>query len=168
MGDQTTQDGALRIRPSTINDLAAVDALLSRSYPKLLKADYPPSVLVTALPLISRAQPDLLKCGTYYVAEIDGQIAGVGGWTADKKIPKRGHIRHVGTDDRYLRRGIARSLVEHSLRVAKDKGFKEMECWSTRTAVTFYASLGFATVGPIDVPLREGITFPSLRMMRGL
>ena len=59
------------IRPSTLSDLAAVDALLARTYPKLLKADYPPSVLVTALPLISRAQPKLLTCGTYYVVEDD-------------------------------------------------------------------------------------------------
>jgi len=59
----------VRIRPSTSADLAAVDALLARVYPRLLKADNPPSVLVTALPLISRAQPGLLRCGTYSVAE---------------------------------------------------------------------------------------------------
>ena len=57
------------IRPGTRADLARVDALLSRSYPRLLKRDYPPSVLVTALPLISRAQPALLDSGSYYVAE---------------------------------------------------------------------------------------------------
>ena len=168
MADHDTQGEGLRIRPSSIKDLAAVDALLSRSYPKLLKADYPPSVLVTALPLISRAQPELLRSGRYYVAEIGDHIAGAGGWSPDQKIATRAHIRHVGTDDRYLRRGIARALVQHSLRVAQENGFTEMECWSTRTAVPLYASLGFKTVGPIDVPLRAGITFPSIRMMRSI
>ncbi|MEO0865606.1 MAG: hypothetical protein AAFY39_13690, partial [Pseudomonadota bacterium] len=62
------------IRPSTKADMAAVDALLARTYPKLLKADYPPSVLVTALPVISRARPELLVCGTYYVADQDSVI----------------------------------------------------------------------------------------------
>ncbi len=168
MADQTKDLNRPRIRPSSIKDLAAVDALLSRSYPKLLKADYPPSVLVTALPLISRAQPDLLKTGTYYVAEVGASIAGVGGWTPDRKIPALAHIRHVGTDDRYQRMGIARAVVEHCLKTARANGFTQMECWSTRTAVPFYTSLGFETLGPIDVPLREGITFPSIRMMRSI
>ena len=46
---------ALTLRLSIRADLAAVDALLAHSYPRLLAADYPPSVLVTALPIISRA-----------------------------------------------------------------------------------------------------------------
>ena len=51
----------IRVRPAERSDMAAVDALLARSYPRLLKPDYPPSVLVTALPLISRAQPALRR-----------------------------------------------------------------------------------------------------------
>ncbi|MEL7154607.1 MAG: GNAT family N-acetyltransferase, partial [Pseudomonadota bacterium] len=73
------------VRPSTKADMAAVDVLLARTYPKLLKADYPPSVLVTALPIISRARPELLVCGTYYVADEDGEVIGAGGWTRDRK-----------------------------------------------------------------------------------
>ena len=103
------------IRVATIRDLAAVDELLARSYPKLLKADYPPSILVTALPLISRAQPALLRSGTYYVADDpDHGIVGAGGWTRDKAVRSLGHIRHVATDDRQLRRGIAKALIQHS------------------------------------------------------
>ena len=49
--------------------MAAVDALLARSYPKLLKVDCSPSILVAALPIISRLRPELLVCDTYYVAE---------------------------------------------------------------------------------------------------
>ena len=73
------------IRPTTRADMAAVDELLARSYPKLLKADYPPSILVTAIPLISRAQPKLLSCGTYYVAQEGEDILGAGGWTRDRR-----------------------------------------------------------------------------------
>ena len=43
-----------------------------------------------------------------------------------------------------------------------------MECWSTCTAVRFYEAMGFRQVGPIDVPLRDGITFPSVRMRRAV
>ncbi len=155
------------IRPSTMADLAAVDALLARSYPKLLKADYAPSVLVTALPLISKAQPSLLGCGTYYVAETsEGRIIGAGGWTPDRKDPTLGHIRHVVTDDRVLRSGVGRALIQHCFDVAGMAGVTEMECWATFTAVSFYEALGFVDIGPIDVRLAGGISFPSVRMRR--
>ena len=156
------------IRPSTKADMAAVDALLARTYPKLLKADYPPSVLVTALPIISRARPELLTCGTYYVAEEDETVLGAGGWTADRKVQGRGHIRHVVTDDRALRRGIGRALMQRSFQDARAQGMVTMECWATLTAEPFYQAVGFVTVGPMDVQLAGGISFPSIRMMRDL
>ncbi len=159
---------AMQIRPTTLADLAVVDALLARTYPKLLKADYPPSVLVTALPVISRARPELLSCGTYYVVEEDGVVLGAGGWTPDRKDQSLGHIRHVVTDDRALRRGVGRMVIAHCLDVARASGVSQMECWATRTAETFYQALGFQTIGPIDVPMAEGVIFPSIRMLRDL
>ncbi len=156
------------IRSSTKADFSAVDALLARTYPKLLKADYPPSVLVTALPIISRARPELVGCPTYFVAEEDGAILGAGGWTPDAKDASKGHIRHLVTDDRHLRRGIARSLMQHSFDTARSAGVSQMECWSTHTAVPFYESVGFISIGLIEVPLGAAITFPSVRMMRSL
>ncbi|WP_380993772.1 GNAT family N-acetyltransferase [Sedimentitalea sp. HM32M-2] len=148
-----------------MNDLADVDALLARVYPRLLKPDYPPSVLVTALPIISRANPALLSSGTYHVAvtELDA-LVGAGGWTRDRSDAELGHIRHVVTDDRLLRRGIGRAVVAHSLNEAREAGMVRMECWSTRTAEPFYAALGFVTRGPMEIELRPGIAFPALRM----
>ena len=158
----------MRIRATTMADLAAVDALLARSYPKLLKADYPPSVLVTALPIIARAQPKLLACGTYFLLEEDGVVLGVGGWTPDRQDVILGHIRHVATDDRAVRRGVGRALMAHCSDTARAAGVRRMECWATLTAEQFYQACGFETVGPIDVTLEGGISFPSLRMVRDL
>ncbi len=158
---------ALHLRPSTLADLAAVDMLLARSYPRLLAADYPPSIMVTAVPLISKAQPALLSSGTYYVVEeADHGIVGAGGWSADRTRRDLAHVRHVATDDRHLRRGIARMIVCHAIDMAAKSGRPVMECWSTRTAVGFYQSLGFRELGPIDVPLSPGLSFPSMRMIR--
>ncbi|MGR3758674.1 GNAT family N-acetyltransferase [Roseobacteraceae bacterium NS-SX3] len=152
------------IRTSRAADLGAIDTLLARSYPKLLKADYPPSVLVTALPRLSRAQPALVGCGTYYVAEERGKILGAGGWTPDRQRQGLGHIRHLVTDHRAVRRGIGRALVNHALGTARAAGMREMECWSTRTAEPFYAALGFVAEGPLEVTLAPGIQFPAVRM----
>lgn len=156
------------VRPTTKADLAAVDMLLARTYPKLLKADYPPSVLVTALPIVSRARPELLVCGTYYAVLDEADILGAGGWTPDKQDAALGHIRHVVTDDRALRRGVGRRLMAHCFEKARAAGVTRMECWATRTAVPFYKAVGFAEVGLIDVQLAGGISFPSVRMTQDL
>ena len=42
----------LTIRRTRREDLAEVDALFQRSYPALLKGHYPPSLMVTAVPLM--------------------------------------------------------------------------------------------------------------------
>lgn len=159
----------MHVRATTRDDLAAVDALLARSYPKLLKPDYPPSVLVTALPLISRAQPALLGSGTYYLVESGGRrILGAGGWTRDRHASEVGHIRHVVTDATDTRRGVGRMLLSHVLDQARAADIAQMECWSTFTAEPFYGAMGFETVGAIDVPLQPGITFPAIRMKQRL
>lgn len=158
----------LILRPTTRDDLAEVDALLARAYPRLLKLAYPPSILVTALPLISRAQPRLVASGTYYAALRDGRIVGVGGWSRDRGVAHRGHVRHVATDDRVVRQGVGRAVLGHVLGQARAVGMAEMECWATRNAVPFYAAMGFAEEGPMEVPLQPGITFPAVCMRMDL
>lgn len=161
------------IRTATSADLATVDAVFARAYPVLLKPDYAPSVLVTALPIISRAQPKLLKSGTFYLAEIEGKIVGAGGWTqaapgGAQSSERTAHIRHLVTDVGYTRRGIGRALMFHIFETAAGAGITRLKCQSTRTAVPFYASVGFEALGDINVPLRPGIEFPAVSMERTL
>jgi GNAT superfamily N-acetyltransferase len=158
----------LTLRTATPGDLSAVDALLARSYPKLLKADYPPSVLVLALPIISRARPSLLASGSYFVAETgEGRIVGAGGWTRGRGAG-RGDVRHVVTDDRCVRQGVGRAVLDLVLETAAAAGLRQLDCQATRTAVPFYRALGFAETGRIEVPLAPGIVFPAVHMERRL
>ena len=165
----------LTLRPATRDDLSAVDALLARSYPRLLAADYPPSVLVTAVPLIARARPELLVSGSYWIAlDAGGRVVGAGGWTPAAPQPAAlsdagtGHVRHVVTDAGRVRQGIGRALMARVMRQAQEAGMRQLDCLSTRTAVPFYAALGFRVLGPVEVPLRPGIVFPAVRMVRSL
>ena len=157
----------LVIRATGPEDLAAVDALLARSYPRLLKADYPPSVMVTAVPLISRARPELVCSGTYFVAEtFGGTLVGVGGWSRRRGPARRAEIRHLAVDPEHLRRGVGRALFRHIFATAEAAGVRGYDCLATRTAVPFYRAMGFAEVGPVSVPLGPGIVFPAVRMVR--
>ena len=163
------------VRPSQPSDLAEVDALLGRAYPLLLKPHYPPSVLVTTIPLISKAQPGLLASGTYFAVVAEGgQIVGAGGWTATepgaggKSTPNVGHIRHVVTDPDVVRQGIGRILMNHIFHSAKSAGVLQLDCLSTLMAVPFYTACGFEEVGPATISLRPGIEFPAVLMRRDL
>lgn len=158
------------IRPTTVADAHAVDALLARSYPVLLAPDYAPDVLAAALPGMTRAKPELLTCGTYFVAvNGPGQIIAAGGWTkfapTDGSVALGiGHVRHVATDPDNLRMGVARALMGVVMRDAEQAGVHRMDCLSTLTAVPFYAALGFVICGALDVVLRSGAVFPAIAM----
>lgn len=159
----------LTIRHARPADLAAVDALLAASYPRLLAAAYPPSVMVTAVPLIARANPRLLASGRFFLAEdAAGTVRAAGGWSAAAPADGTGHVRHVVTDHRHTRRGIGRRLMDRVLSDAGAAGCTRLHCLATRSAVAFYAALGFVVLGPVEIALRPGITFPVVRMRRTL
>jgi GNAT superfamily N-acetyltransferase len=164
----------ITVRVARKADIGPLDEVFQRSYPKLLRADYPPSTLVIAIPIIARAQPALVLSGTYYVAEDEaGRLLGAGGWT--RSNPHGGplaqghaHLRHFATDAGAARRGVGRAIFERCLSAAVADGVTALECYSTLTAVPFYAALGFHEVAKIVLTLRPGITFAAVHMVRGL
>ena len=168
-------ENALTLRLARPDDVMAVDDLLARSYPRLLKADYPPSVMVGLVPLIARARPELLVSGRYFVVEdAGGRVLGAGGYSlsaptargagAGKVLNALGHIRHVATDPDATRQGIGRRLMAAVFAAAGAEGVRHFDCLSTRTAVPFYAAMGFTVVGPVEVPITQGMAFPAVRM----
>ena len=164
----------LTLRPTAAADLAAVDALIASSYRALLKRDYAPSVLVTALPLISRANPVLVRSGTYYLTEDpEGRALAAGGWSRSPPqggvgVPEVAHVRAVATHPDHLRRGLAQAILTRVLAEALAAGVERMICQSTHTAVPFYKAMGFQIRGEILIALRPGITFPAVEMTRAL
>ncbi len=168
------------LRRAELGDLSAVDRLLSRSYPRLLSRDYAPSVMVMAVPLLSRARPELLRSGRYFLAEgRDGSLLAAGGWSLQRGRPGQvqdgaqegghmGSVRHVATDPSVARQGVGRALMEEVMADARAEGLGWLDCLSTRTAVPFYRALGFRELYPTEITLRPGIVFPAIRMMRDL
>lgn len=163
---------AFTIRQSVPADSEAVSAVLHASYSQLLAGSYEAALLTAALPMMSKANPRLLECGTYYVAETAAQrIAGCGGWTRQRPRTDEcqdgiGHIRHFATDPSYLRLGIGRALLARCIEESEGLGIHTLECSSTLTAEAFYSAAGFRTLGRFDVEFPNGLNFPSLHMRR--
>lgn len=159
----------ITVRTAVHGDIPAIDRLLSQSYTRLLKDSYPPSVQVTAVPIISRANPSLVTGGTYYVAVgANDRIVGSGGWTRSIKGRGIADVRHIVTHHEFLRQGIARRLMMGVFAEARLAGIRHLDCLSTRMAVPFYESLGFEVEAHVNVGLRPGIEFPAIRMVRSL
>jgi hypothetical protein len=58
--------------------------------------------------------------------------------------------------------------MDRVLAQAGAAGMRRLDCLATRTAVPFYTQMGFQAQGLVDVPLRPGIVFPAIRMLRRL
>ena len=161
-------ENEISVRVATPDDEAMLSELLAASYAEL-KGTCDPHGLDAALPLMSSANPKLLASGTYYIAEIDGAVAGCGGWTAEKPgsgeiVEGIGHIRHFATHPAYLRRGVARRLLLHCMDEARRRDVRTMMTQSTLPAEGFYASAGFRRLGVIDVEMGPGIILPAVAM----
>ena len=164
--------GSFTVRIATAGDEAAVSSLLDASYSHLLRHHYAPELLIVALPLMTRANPALLACGTYYVAEAsDGQAIGCGGWTVERPVTGEtadglAHIRHFATHPQWIGKGVGKALLTRSIRDAEARSVSALECYSTLNAEKFYQAGGFERVRAIEVPFTPETKFPAIHMMR--
>lgn len=159
---------------ATPADAEGVSGLLSASYKALLQADYTPNVLAAALPVISKARPDLLASRSYFIAKAGGGcIIAVGGWSwlgpVGGAAPlDMGHMRHVAVAPDVARQGIGALLLDHILNDARTAGVRIMSCLSTLSAEAFYAKAGFTRRGDVALSLAPGLDFPAIDMRRVL
>jgi Acetyltransferase (GNAT) domain len=116
------------------------------------------------------------------------QLVGCGGFTLQSPTKKKKddddddnknamdvpHLRHFATDPDFARQGIAsaiwnrtwKDLCHHYITHYNLPFPPAMEVFSTLTAESFYASLGFRTVEKVSIPLGEDCPFPALLMKR--
>jgi GNAT superfamily N-acetyltransferase len=150
-------------------DASAVTALLTRSYGKLFNDWYDAPTLGVALPVMTRANPELLASDGWFVVEQDGALIGCGGWTPEEPesgdvTPGEAHARHFATDPDHLRRGVGRAIWDASVAQARAQGITRMIVYSSLPAETFYSALGFRPLRQKFVTLRDGVRFASVEM----
>lgn len=162
------------LRTARPADLPAVSILLEASFSHLLAGSYEANTLEIALPYMIKANPALLACGTYYVAEVEhGAVVGCGGWTLEEpgsgaKVNGEAHIRHFAVHPEWARRGIGKALLSRCFAEAELAGVHKLRCISSLNAEPFYRASGFQTMGSVDVRMGQTFTFTAVIMQREL
>ncbi len=159
----------MEIRQSNAGDGLQVEALLGRSYPVTMAGAYDESILSVALPLMTKAQPDLLTSGTFFVVEDAGLVVGCGGWTfaepgSGRIVEGLAHLRHFAVDPARSRQGIGRLIFDACSRTAAQQGALRFQVFSSLNAEAFYAGMGLTRIDVVRVPMRADLAFPVVLM----
>ena len=120
-------------------DVPVVNALTARSIRALHAGSYDDAVIDEAVTHDYGVDWQLVRDGTYFVVEIDGVVAGAGGWSdrqtiagahgpndpaADLLDPVRdaARVRAFYVDPAYVRRGVGALLLRRSEQAAREAG----------------------------------------------
>ena len=177
---------AFTIRAARPDDHQRIQRVTNAAIRGILSADYTPRQIASSLAFVGPLDPRLIEDGTYYVAEIAGQIVGCGGWSfraarinhdgigaaqePRRLVPGRdaARLRAVYVHPHWTRRGIGRRLVETSERAARRAGFQRCELLSTLGAEPVYRALDYVAGRRISLRLPDGVVVPGVEMHKAL
>jgi GNAT superfamily N-acetyltransferase len=162
-------------------DVAAVAALIPLSARVLQAPYYDAEQIEGALGTVFGVDTQLIRDGTYFIAEAGGAIVGCGGWSRrrtlfgadagrvgeDPPLDPRvdaARIRAFFVHPQWARRGIGRRLMQLSEAAARAHGFTRIEIVATLAGEPLYRSFGYAAIERIGILLPNGRTLPGVRM----
>ncbi len=154
------------IRAARRRDLDAIAALQARSIMALGIETYGEEACEAWARMGRQVRHTLLDSGTFFVAEQDGGLVGVAGWTLDSREPDCAWARYVFVAPEAGRLGIGRRLMAVIERSADAAGRSRMMLWSSLNALGFYEALGYRRVRSARWPIGDGIEMEHVLMER--
>ncbi len=174
-----------KLRLACENDIPALQKLILLSVRGLQASHYSVAQMDAALGSVFGVDRQLIRDGTYFIVELDGELIGCGGWSKRKTLFGSDH--HTTRDDAELdpmtdaariraffvhpdhaRRGIGRAILEACEKAICDAGFTAIELAATLAGVPFYAAFGYVPGEEFDVPLANGLSLQIVRMTKEL
>lgn len=174
-----------RLRPARAGDVPALQTLMRASVRGLSEGFYSPAQIDSALRHLLGTDTQLIADGTYYVVEIDGELAAAGGWSRRQTVhggdqAKRGpdalidprsdpaRLRAFFVHPRWARRGLATLLYQECSIAARAAGFGAFHLTATLPGEPLYAALGFRVVERSTVALPDGLELPIATMEKSI
>jgi GNAT superfamily N-acetyltransferase len=175
----------MRFRRATDADAGAIERLIAHSARELSRGDYTSAQVEAALGSAFGLDSQLVRDGTYFVAEVDGELAACGGWSFRKTLfgadaaetrepefldPAReaARIRAFFVHPRFARRGLGRALLALCEDEARRRGFAAAALMATLPGERLYRASGYAASDPVDHELPGGVRIRFVPMQKRL
>jgi GNAT superfamily N-acetyltransferase len=174
-----------QLRPATMSDRAAIQALIARSIRGLGATDYEPRTIEAALRGAFGLDTQLIADGTYFAVEDTCGLLGCGGWSYRRTLfggdaregrdagvldppTDAARIRAFFVDPAAARRGIGSALLERCEREARAAGFRRAQLMATLPGVRLYQARGYIAQPTVLHPLGERLTITFVPMSKAL
>ncbi len=175
---------ALCHRRAETGDIPALRALMARAIRAHLAAYLPPEGVEASFAIMG-LDTQLIADRTYYVIEIEGAVAGCGGWSRRATLFGGDHsagrdaallnpvtdaarIRAMYTHPDQARRGVGRRILELCEADAAREGFTALELAATLSGLPLYRAFGFAEEEAFVQMTASGYAVPLVRMRKVL
>jgi len=170
-------------RLATATDIPVLTPLMQAAITDLLSPVLSPEQVASSR-MIMGIDTQLITDGTYFVIEIDGQIAGCGGWSRRNTLYGGDHtpgresalldpareparVRAMYTAPAFTRRGVGRAILEAAEAAARAEGFKGVELAATLGGLPLYRASGYVEVEAFT-DASGGVPVPLVRMRKSL
>ena len=175
---------SLSLRLAAEIDLPALRTLMDLAIADLLKPFLPPEGVAASFEVMG-LDSQLVRDGTYFVVEIDGVIAGCGGWSRRATLFGGDHsagrdarmldptteparVRAMYTHPHFTRRGVGRRVLDACEAAARAEGFQSCEMAATLAGEPLYRACGYAPIEHFTATTSGGYAVPLVRMGKAL
>jgi GNAT superfamily N-acetyltransferase len=172
------------IRKASLADRERIKELIDESARGLSREYYSQDQIEEAIRTVFGVDTDLIRDGTYLIAESGRQVVGCGGWSKRKTLfggdqfnsrddalldplSEPAKIRAFFVHPDFARQGIARQILTVCETEAANAGFRSIELMATLPGVPFYKSCGYSEMGAIDLELGQNVRLELIRMSKG-
>ena len=184
--DDTKREGLLfALRKAVLADAVALEPLIGASVRGLSRRDYTDAQIEAALGTAFGLDRELIRDGTYFVAEAANEIVGCGGWSRRKTLFGGDHqpgrqselldpvrdsarIRAFFVRPGWARRGIGRALIERCETEALAHGFRSTELVATLPGHRLYRAFGYIGDECMEYQLPGGVAIEFIPMRKSL
>ena len=175
----------ISLRAASMNDRPVISSLIATSARTLGALDYTEAEIEAALKGIWGLDTQLIEDRTYFLAFVDGELAGCGGWSyrntlfgsdhreardASKLDPDTdaARIRAFFTLPDFSRRGVGSALLERCEWEARRTGFRKLVLGATKPGQRLYQARGYVAQPSICCDLGGGMKMEVVPMTKKL
>jgi GNAT superfamily N-acetyltransferase len=175
-----------RLRLATIDDAPAIDELMKASIREIFPSVYDARQTEASIRFVASVDRTLIEDGTYFVADLDGELVACGGWSRRDKLytgsgeaagdarlldpaSEPARVRAMFTRADWTRRGLGRRILEACEAAAKSEGFSMLSLMATLPGLRLYSSFGFEVIEDnIQIPMPDGTSIEGASMKKAI